>query len=157
MSRWTQPLARALGVLVAALLGLLVAIASIETTAWTFFSVSWAAAPEIEGILMIWFGLLGAAWGIHQRIHLGVEVVTQRLPVRARNILGRLAAALVAIFGGLLAFYGAKLATTVSNTLPATGLEASVQYVPAAVSGILMALFALEEVLGGPARETGSG
>ncbi len=157
MRRLTRSLASALGVLLAVLLASLVVIAAAETAAWTFFEISWAAAPEIEGILLIWFGLLGAARGIHQRIHLGVEVLTGRLPRRAQALLGRLAAALVAVFGGLLAFYGAKLAATVTNTLPATGLEASVQYFPAAASGLLMAFFALEEVLfGAPAREAES-
>ena len=156
MRHLTSSLAHALGVFLALLLATLVLIATGETLAWTFFEVSWAAASEIEGILLIWFGLLSAAWGIHLRIHLGVEVLTRRLPDRAKAVLGRIASALVALFGGLLAVYGAKLAATVSNTLPATGLPASVQYFPAAVCGILMAIFGLEEMILGPPRRQDS-
>lgn len=143
----TDSLARALGVLLALILATLVAIATAETVAWTFFEVSWAAAAEIEGLLLIWFGLVGAAWGIHHRIHIGVELVVRRLPAAARALLSRVAAALVAIFGGLLGFHGAKLAGQVSNTLPATGLPASVQYFPAAAAGLLIVVFALEELI----------
>ncbi len=126
MRRLTHSLARAVAVLLALLLLALVGIATAETVAWTLFEVSWAAASEIEGILLVWFGLLGAAWGIHQRIHLGVEVLTRRLPPMVQALLARAAAALVAVFGGLLAGYGTELTRTVANTLPATGLSAAV-------------------------------
>lgn len=144
----TDSLARALGAVLALLLAALVLLAATETAAWTFFEVSWAAAPEIEGILLIWFGLLGAVWGIHRRIHLGVEVLTRRLTPAVRDVLARAAAALVALFGGLLSYFGGVLADTVGNTLPATGLPASVQYFPAAVCGALIAFFALAEAIG---------
>ncbi len=147
----TFHLGRAVGAMLAALLAVLVLLAAGETAAWALFEVSWAQASEIEGVLLIWFGLLGAAYGIHTRIHLGVEIVTRRLPAPARSFLGRLAAALVAAFGVLLAVYGAKLAATVTNTLPATGMSAAVQYFPAVVCGALMAVFAGEElILGAP-------
>ena len=120
------------------------------TAAWALFEISWAETSEVEGVLLIWFGLLGAVYGIHHRVHLGVEVVTRRLPQRIRSALGRLASALVAVFGALLAVYGARLAASVTNTLPATGLDASVQYFPAAVCGGLIAVFAVEELIYGP-------
>ena len=148
MRRLTDSLARATSVLLALLLAALVAIAASETVAWTLFEVSWAAASEVEGVLLIWFGLLGAAWGIHQRIHLGVEVLTRRLPPTVRAFLARAASALVLLFGALLAGYGFELTRTVTNTLPATGLAASVQYFPAIVGGVLMAFFALGELIG---------
>ncbi len=155
MRRLSQLLARVVGAVLAALLAVLVLLAAAETLAWTLFAASWAAAPEIEGILLIWTGLLGAAWGVHQRIHLGVEILTRRAPRRLRALLARATAALVALFGGLLAVHGAELAGAVTNTLPATGLEASVQYVPAAVCGVLMAFFALEELIYGAAETAG--
>lgn len=152
MRRLTDSLARAAGVLLALLLAALVAIATAETVAWTLLEVSWAAAEEVEGILLIWFGLLGAAWGIHQRIHLGVEVLTRRLPPAVQAFLGRAAAALILAFGALLAGYGFALSRTVTNTLPATGLAASVQYFPAIVCGVLIGFFALGELIDGAPR-----
>ncbi len=146
----TLQLAKAVGALLALLLALLVLLAAVETAAWALFEVSWAETSEIEGVLLIWFGLLGAVYGIHHRVHLGVEVVTRRLPPAVRSALGRLASALVAVFGALLAVQGARLAASVTNTLPATGMSASVQYFPAVVCGVLIAVFAVEELIYGP-------
>ena len=55
----------------------------------------------------------------------------------------------MALFGGLLAVYGTRLTLAVTNTLPATGLPASVQYFPAAVCGVLMVFFAVSEMIFG--------
>ena len=147
-------LARVTGAALAVILALLVLLAAVETAAWTLFEISWAETSEISGVLLIWFGLLGAAYGIHVRVHLGVELLTRRLPPRLQAILGRASAALVAAFGALLAIYGAKLSASVTNTLPATGWGASVQYFPAVVGGALMAFFGACEAIHG-SGETG--
>ncbi len=146
---------RAAGVALAAILALLVALAAVETAAWALFEVSWAETSEISGMLLIWFGLLGAAYGIRARVHLGVEILTRRLPPGARSVLGRVAAGLTAAFGALLAIYGGKLALSVTNSLPATGLAASVEYFPAVVCGLLMTLFAAEEAIYGAPLDAG--
>ncbi len=150
MRTFSFHLSRAVGTVLAVILALLVLLAAVETAAWALFEVSWPETSEISGILLIWFGLLGAAYGIRARVHLGVEILTRRLPPRARSILGRVAASLVAVFGALLAVYGAKLAASVTNTLPATGMSASVQYFPAVVCGALMVFFATCEAIYGP-------
>ncbi len=142
-------LSKAIGAVLALNLALLVLLAAVEAAAWALFEVSWPETSEISGVLLIWFGLLGAVYGIHARSHLGVEVLTSRLPPRLRSLLYRFAAVLVAVFGALLAVYGAKLAGSVTNTLPATGLSASVQYLPAVVCGTLMVFFAIEEAICG--------
>ncbi len=149
MRTFSFHLFRGVGVALAALLALLVVVAAVETAAWALFEVSWAEASEISGVLLIWFGLLGAAYGIRARVHLGVELLTRRLPPKLRSALERAAALLVAAFGVLLAAYGAKLAMSVTNTLPATGWNASVQYFPAVVCGALMTFFAFEESIYG--------
>ncbi len=142
-------LSRAVGAALAVILALLVLLAVVETAAWALFEVSWAETSEISGVLLIWFGLLGAAYGIRARVHLGVELLTRRLPPRFQSVLSRAAAVLVAVFGALLAVYGAKLTASVTNTLPATGLRASVQYFPTVVCGALMVFFAVEEAIHG--------
>jgi TRAP-type C4-dicarboxylate transport system permease small subunit len=153
MRRLSRILARLTGWLLALLLAALVVVAAAETVAWTFFERSWPAASEVSGVLATWFALLGAAYGVYHRIHLGVELFTRRLPAGWRVALERVAAGLVAVFGVLLSGYGAKLAATVGNTLPATGLAASVQYLPAAFCGLLIAFFAVDEAVGGAAAE----
>ena len=88
MRMFSESLARAVGALLATLLALLVLLSTAETLAWTFFEVSWPETSEIEGILLIWFALLGAVYGVERRIHLGVEILTRRLPEKLRDGLG---------------------------------------------------------------------
>ena len=140
-------LSRVLERVLAGLLVALVLLGAAESFAWTVLETSWAPAEEISGLLQIWFALLAAAWVVHRGLHLRLEAIVDRLPPRLAAVFDRAAAVAVAIFGGLLAFYGGKLAATVGNTLPATGLGAGWQYVPAAVAGVLIALFAVEEAV----------
>jgi TRAP-type transport system small permease protein len=145
----SRRLGRALALVVAALLALLAAIAAAETVLWGGFGVSWAAAPEIQGTLLVWFALLSAAWGVRERLHMAVDLVARGLSPALEALCQRLAAGMVLAFGALFAFYCARLVAAVTNTLPATGVGAWVQYLPAPVAGVLIAFFALERLLEG--------
>jgi len=146
MSTVSDWLARAIGGLLVAVLATLVLLSTGETVAWTF-AVSDARIVEVQAVLMIWFGLLGAAYGVKKRLHLGLDLAVRRLPVRARAAALRASSALVAVFGVLVAVYGGQLTRTVTNTLSATGLPAAVEYLPLVAGGLLMAFFALEDAL----------
>lgn len=137
--------------MVGALLAVLAVVAAGETLLWLLFRRSWPAAPEIQGTVLVWFALLAAAWGVRERLHLGVDLAVRRLPPGLRGTCYRLAAALVVAFGALFVFYGARLVAAVGNTLPATGVGAWVQYLPAPVAGALVAFFALERLIAGGA------
>lgn len=149
-------LAHLLGAAAAALLALLALLAGAETVAWTFFERSWAAAQEIQALLLIWLALLGAAWGVAERFHIAVTLVADRLPATLRPWAARLAPALTSAFGTLLAIHGADLVGRVRNTLPGTGWPAALQYLPVAVGGALIALLALVELLAVEAPKPGS-
>ena len=142
-----QTLSRRLGRLlagaVAALLALLVGLATTETAAWLLAERSWPQLSEIQALLLVWLTFLTAAWGVQAGLHLGMELLVRRLPPRPRRWTEGVVALLVALFGALCAWHGARLAASVVNTLPATGWSAAWQYVPAACGGVLIALFAL--------------
>lgn len=142
MRQLLQHLSRLVDFLLPATLALLVGLAAVETLAWGFFEISWPQLSEIDSLLMVTFGLLGAAQGVRRRQHLGVEMLTRRLPSSWQRVAQHLVSALVALFGGLLAVYGMALAGKVRNTLPATGISSAWQYLPAALGGTLIALFA---------------
>ena len=147
-------LARLVDLLLPATLALLVALSAVETLAWGFFELSWPQVSEIAALLLVSFGLLGAAQGVHRGEHLGVELLTRRLPQTWQGVARRLALGLVALFGGLLALYGLALAARVRNTLPGTGLSAAWQYLPAAAGGLLIALFAAARAVDAPTAAT---
>ena len=136
-------LGRLLGGAVTILLAVLVALAATETGAWALAERSWPQLAEIQGLLLVWLTFLTAAWGVAAGLHLGMELVVRRLAPGPRRQVDRLAALLVAAFGALCAVYGARLAASVVNTLPATGWSAAWQYLPAVVGGALITLLAL--------------
>jgi len=146
MRRMLQHLARLVDFLLPATLALLVGLAAVETLAWGFLEISWPQLSEINSLLMVAFGLLGAAQGVQRHQHLGVEILTRRLPQGWQGAARSMASALVTLFGLLLAVYGIALAGRVHNTLPATGLSSAWQYLPAALGGTLIALFAGAQV-----------
>lgn len=136
-------LGRGLAGAAATVLAVLVALAAFETAAWVLAERSWPQLAEIQGLLLVWLTFLTAAWGVQAGLHLGMELLARRLPPGARRWADRLVSGVVAGFGGLCAWYGGHLATSVVNTLPATGWGAGWQYVPAACGGLLIALLAL--------------
>lgn len=104
-------------------------------------------AEEVQSVLLVWFGFLAAAAGVHRGLHLGVDWLDRRLPPPARRWTRRTAGALVGLFGCLVAYNGAALAAAVRNRLPATGWSAAVGYLPAAVGGGLIVLFAVAGIV----------
>jgi len=127
----------------AGLLGLLTLIAAFELFAWLLFSRSFATLEELQGLLMIWLGLLAAAYCLTEGLHLALDLVVRRLPTGWQPTLGRLPGAFVALFGCLMLIYGIRLVRVTHNTLPATGWSASLQYQPAVVAGGLFLVFGL--------------
>ena len=154
-ARLSRRLGRALATASAGLLALLVALAAVETGAWLLAERSWPQLAEIQGLLLVWLTFLTAAWGVQAGLHLGMELLVARLPAGPRRAAEGLAGLLVAGFGLLCAAYGARLAGSVVNTLPATGWSAAWQYIPAVVGGAMIALLSLLRLAGGPAAAGG--
>jgi TRAP-type C4-dicarboxylate transport system permease small subunit len=123
----------------AALLALLTFNATFELFAWMLWHHSFAALDEIQALLMVWFGMLSAAYCLARGSHLAVDVVVRRLGTPLRRIVMKLPPLSVTAFGLLLATYGWKLVAALDNTLPGTGWSASLEYQPVALVGIAIA------------------
>src|SRR5688572_17767618 len=91
---------------------------------------------------------LGAAAAVHGRAHFGFMVLQQAAPPRVARALAVFSDLVVAGIGLVLAGYGARLAAD-GWTVPMAGapLPQSAAFVPLAIGGALMALFALARVL----------
>jgi TRAP-type C4-dicarboxylate transport system permease small subunit len=99
-------------------------------------------------LLMLYYILLAAAVGVHERFHLSLDLfrslVTERLR-RAFDIANHL---VVGLFGLGMAWYGAALVrATWTNTIPVLDLPQGASYLPIPIAGGLIALFALEHLL----------
>lgn len=106
---------------------------------------SWSEPLSL--FLMSWFILLGAAVGVRESGHLGLDIVRYAMPKPVQRGMDILSMALVAIFGGFMAYYGVMLASgTWTATIPVLGWPGGVDFFPLITGGLLIALFALERL-----------
>ena len=104
---------------------------------------------EVAMILLVWFGLTGAAIGVRKHLHIGVEFVTTLFPERVQRILMIAVNILLALFSVFLLVKGAELAWALKDTdTPATVISRGlVIYSAAPVAAFLMLLYSLELIV----------
>ena len=113
-------------------------------------SPSWTEQASL--ILMIWYVMFAAAAGVYEGFHIRLALIEDRLGERAAPI-RRVVAAIVLLLGLVLLVYGAQLAWLVrENVVPSLGISRAVAYVPLPISGLLMALFAIPQMIDGKPR-----
>ena len=113
------------------------------------FSPSWTEQASL--MLMIWYVMLASAAGVYEGFHIRIALLDETLGERARPV-RRLVALIVALLGLVLLVYGARLCWLVrGNVVPSLGLSRAVAYFPLPISGLLMTLFALPQILSGDA------
>ncbi|MBM3558038.1 MAG: TRAP transporter small permease subunit, partial [Alphaproteobacteria bacterium] len=92
--------------------------------------------------------MLGAAVGVRDAAHIGMESLLVLLPDRIRVGFEVGIYALVAVFGAVMAWNGGILAASVMPyKIPTLGLPEGLNHVPLVISGCLMVVFCLEHVL----------
>jgi len=99
-------------------------------------------------VLILYVTLIGAAVGVRDSGHIGMESLLALVPEGPRGYLEMVIHVLVAIFGAAMAYNGWILgAEVVSYKLPNIGLSEAVRYAPLVVSGALIVLFCIEHVI----------
>ena len=89
-----------------------------------------------------------AAVGIRERFHLSVLGLRESLPPNAQRWIALGCDAIVGLFGVGMAIWSWELVEMVMNfRIPLLGISQGWTYVPMVVGGILIALFAVEQVL----------
>ena len=66
-------------------------------------------ADELATLCFTWAVFVGAAVGVRQRLHIGIEFIVNWFPARGRAAIGLLVVVLMAFFAGLVGVYGIKL------------------------------------------------
>jgi TRAP-type transport system small permease protein len=109
-------------------------------------ATSWS--EEIALLTMIWFGYMGMAIGVRERVHISVDFVFERLPGKAQIVMDAVGRVLVSVFAFTMlrqGFYLASISTV--QRFPATRIPRSVMYVVLIISGFLMLLYVVESVI----------
>lgn len=114
-----------------------------------FFKYTPPWSEEVALLLMVWFGFLGMAIGVAERLHLRIDVLTEGLPPWFKTILNRFSRALVLLVGLFMVWEGWNLVkVTHQSTMAGTKLPSSVLYLVIPVSGLLIIVHTLLQALG---------
>ncbi|TPP04644.1 TRAP transporter small permease [Rhizobium glycinendophyticum] len=109
-------------------------------------SPSWSEPLSLQ--LMSWFILLGAAVGVRESVHLGLDFVRHAMPPSIQRLMDLISLGLITVFGVAMSYYGLVLARgTWTATIPVLGWPGGVDFFPLVVGGIMIAIFALERFI----------
>jgi TRAP-type C4-dicarboxylate transport system permease small subunit len=105
---------------------------------------------ELAGFLLIWIGLLGAAYGVRTRAHLGIDVLVTSLRGARRRFVAVLAHGLVALFALSTMVVGgvrlAQLAFQLDQISAAMGVRMGFVYLALPMAGLLIVAFSAESI-----------
>ena len=128
-------------------------IAIVAVVAWQVFgryilnsSPTWA--ENLALVLILYVTLIGAAVGVRDAGHIGMDSILVLVPDRIRDRIELLIHVLVCAFGVFMAYNGWVLGASVSDyKLPNIHLPEWVRYVPLVISGVMIVLFSIEHFL----------
>ena len=105
---------------------------------------------ELAGFLLIWIGLLGAAYGVRTRAHLGIDILVEQLRGGWRRG-AEIAAHLLVLLFALTTMVGGgiwlvRLAFQLDQVSAAIGIRMGFVYLALPISGTLVVLFSVESV-----------
>jgi TRAP-type C4-dicarboxylate transport system permease small subunit len=148
LSRFCAPLAKIL--LMVAVAGLMAIVACVSFQVFGRYVMNdtptWAEALAL--VLVIWVTMFGAAVGVRDAGHIGMESLLVLVPEKIRLKLEIVIHALVGLFGALMAYNGALLANSVWDyKIPTLGIPEGLNHVPVAIAGVLILLFSVEHIV----------
>ena len=128
-------------------------MAIVAVVAWQVFgryvlnsSPTWA--ENLALVLILYVTLIGAAVGVRDAGHIGMESLLVLVPDRVRTRLEFIIHGLVGLFGALMAYNGTLLAISVMDyNIPTLGIPEGLNHVPVAIAGVLILLFSIEHIV----------
>ena len=99
-------------------------------------------------VLILYVTLIGAAVGVRDAGHIGMDSLLVMLPDHMREKIELVIHVLVAVFGIAMAYNGWILGASVGTVkIPNLGLPEVIRYVPLIASGVLIVSFSIEHII----------
>lgn len=148
ITRLNAPLARACMMAAVGGLFVIVAIVGYQVFGRYVLNQSPTWAENLALVLILYVTLIGAAVGVRDAGHVGMESLLVLLPERWRIRFEVVIHVLVGIFGGAMIYNGWILGESVAGyKLANLGLSEAVRYAPLVISGALIILFSIEHII----------
>ena len=148
LTRINAPVARAGMILSVAGLLVIVAIVFYQVFGRYVLNSSPTWTENLALVLVLYVTLIGAAVGVRDAGHIGMESLLVLVPDKMRNRIELVIHALVMLFGAGMIYNGLVLGQSVlSYKIPNLGLPETIRYVPLVISGALIISFSIEHVM----------
>ena len=99
-------------------------------------------------VLILYVTLIGAAVGVRDAGHIGMDSLLVMLPDHMREKIELVIHVLVAVFGVAMAYNGWVLGSSVGTVkIPNLGLPEVIRYVPLVAAGVLIISFSIEHII----------
>jgi TRAP-type C4-dicarboxylate transport system permease small subunit len=104
-------------------------------------------AESLALVLILYVTLFGAAAGVRDAGHIGMESLLILLPEKVRNQIELLIHVLVILFAACMIYNGLALGAQANYKIPNLPLSEWVRYVPLVLGGIMIILFSIEHII----------
>ena len=150
LSRSAERAERGLGWLLVLLMSVMVVDVSWQVMSRFIFRTPSSFTEELAGFLLIWIGLLGAAYGFRTRAHLGIDLLVSSLEGGWRRAADALSHSLVLLFALTTMVGGGirlvQLAFQLDQISAAMGVRMGFVYLALPLSGVLVILFSVDAI-----------
>ncbi len=140
-----------LSTLVVALLAALVAVVLWQIASRYLIGTPSSFTDELSRFLLIWLGLMGAAYVTGQRLHLAIDLLVTRQQRKNQVVFKRIIHLLVTAFAGSVMVYGGyalvSLTLGLGQTSAALRIPLGYVYVAIPLSGLLICVYSLLNML----------
>ena len=141
LSRWAMYIA------VAGLLGIVGVV--VGSVIWRYVlndAPSWS--EQVALLLVINVAMFGAAAGVRDEGHIGMESLIGLLPKTFQFWVGNLVGIITIVFGAILSWGCTMMAISVwDNKMPTLGISEACRYMPCIAAGVLIILFSIEHLI----------
>ena len=104
-------------------------------------------AESLALVLILYVTLFGAAAGVRDAGHIGMESLLVLLPDKIRHQIELLIHVLVIVFALCMVYNGFLLGAQANYKIPNLPLSEWVRYVPLVLGGIMIVLFSIEHII----------
>ena len=128
----------------------------VATVTWQIFTRFILNDPslyteEIAGFLLIWIGMLGAAYALSNKSHIGIDILTKNLVGYKKNLSEVLIYTFIIIFSfSVLIIGGARLVfitLSLAQVSPALNIKMGYIYLVVPLTGFIMIIFSFNFIL----------
>jgi TRAP-type C4-dicarboxylate transport system permease small subunit len=110
-------------------------------------SISWT--EELARYFLVYLTFIGSAVAVHERAHLRVDFIVERLPQIAQKVISLLSKVGVLVAAAVLLYYGARFTSMSRGTVsPALNQSIAWVYLAMPITGLLMILYTLPQLIG---------